>query len=247
MTDWYEDDEFWEAFAPFFFTPERIAGSSAQCDELLKLLRVAPGSHVLDLCCGVGRHSVELARRGFVVTGVDRTRPLLERARQTAASIGLNVEWVLEDMRAFRRAGAFDGAINCVTSFGYFEDPAEDLLVARNLHEALKPNARLVIEMMGKEVLARIFQPRSWERLSNGAIWLQEHKLRSGWDWLETQWTIIDNARRTELTFTHRPYSGAELTAVLKDAGFREVELFGSLGGAPYDHRADRLVAVATK
>ncbi|HKN13229.1 MAG TPA: methyltransferase domain-containing protein [Candidatus Binatus sp.] len=247
MTAWYEDDEFWESFAPYFFTPERIESSGAQADELVRLLGVGPGGSVLDLCCGVGRHSIALARRGLAVTGVDRTRAFLDRAKASAREEGVTVEWVQEDMRAFKRANAFDGAINCVTSFGYFEDQAEDLIVARNLHDALKAKARLVIEMMGKEVLARDWQERTWERMPDGAILLQERKLKSGWDWLESRWTMIGQQRRMELSFSTRPYSGAEIKGLLKQAGFREVELFGSLSGTPYDHRAVRLVAVATK
>jgi len=247
MTEWYEDDEFWESFAPYFFTPERLESSGAQADELVKLLGVATGRRVLDLCCGVGRHSIALARRRLEVTGVDRTRAFLDRAQAAARKEGVTVEWVQEDMRSFKRANAFDGAINCVTSFGYFADPAEDLLVARNLHESLKPNSRLVIEMMGKEVLARDFNERTWDRLPDGGVLLQERKLRSGWDWLESNWIMIGPKRRMELTFTSRPYSGAELREVLKQAGFATVELFGSLKGSPYDHRASRLVAVATK
>jgi SAM-dependent methyltransferase len=247
MTEWYEDDEFWESFAPFFFTTDRIESSGAQADELVKLLGVGPGSSVLDLCCGVGRHSIALARRGLAVTGVDRTRAFLDRAKTGARTEGVNVEWVQEDMRSFKRSNAFDGAINCVTSFGYFADQAEDLRVARNLHDALKSNARLVIEMMGKEVLARDFHERTWERLPDGALLLQERKLRSGWHWLESHWTMIRQNRRKELSFSCRPYSGAELREVLKQAGFREVELFGSLSGSPCDNRAERLVAVGTK
>jgi SAM-dependent methyltransferase len=247
MTEWYEDDEFWESFAPYFFTADRLESSGAEADQLVKLLGVAPGGSVLDLCCGVGRHSIALARRGLAVTGVDRTRVFLDRAEVSARIEGVRVEWVQDDMRAFKRSNAFDGAINCVTSFGYFADPAEDLLVARNLHESLKPGARLVIEMMGKEILARDFHERTWERLPNGAILLQERKLRSGWDWLESHWIMIGQKQRMELTFSCRPYSGAEIKEVLKRAGFREVELFGSLSGSPYDNRASRLVAVATK
>lgn len=247
MPEWYEDAEFWKSFAPFFFTPERIESSGAQADALIKLLGVVPGARVLDLCCGIGRHSIALAQRGLKVTGVDRTHAFLDRAKSSAQKEGVSVEWVEKDMRAFKRPKAFDGAMNCVTSFGYFADPAQDLLVARNLHDSLKPKARLVIEMMGKEILARDFHERTWERLSDSALLLQERKLSSGWDWLESRWTLIAAKRRKELTFSCRPYSGAELRAVLKQAGFRDVELFGNLGGIPYDTRAERLVAVATK
>ena len=247
MSEWYEDDDFWESFAPYFFTPERIESSGAQADGLIKLMGVAPGQSVLDLCCGIGRHSIALAKRGLNMTGVDRTRAFLDRAKAGADKEGVRVEWVQDDMRTFKRPSAFEGAVNCVTSFGYFADQAEDLMVARNLHDALKANARLVIEMMGKEVLARDFRERTWERLADGALLLQERKLSHGWDWLESRWTLIGPKRRKELTFSCRPYSGAELTAVLKQAGFRDVELFGSLSGIPYDNRAERLVAVATR
>ncbi len=247
MTEWYEDDEFRESFAPFFFTPERVESSGAQADGLIKLLGVVPGQSVLDLCCGIGRHSIALAKRGLNVTGVDRTRPFLGRAKTSADKEDVRVEWVQDDMRSFKRPNAFDGAVNCITSFGYFADQAEDLLVARNLHDSLKANARLVIEMMGKEVLARDFRERTWERLPDGALLLQERKLSRGWDWIESRWTLIGPKRRKELTVSCRPYSGAELKAVLKQAGFREVDLFGNLGGSPYDNRAERLVAVATK
>lgn len=247
MPEWYEDDEFWESFAPFFFTPDRVESSGAQAAAVIKLLGVAPGARVLDLCCGIGRHSIALAQRGLTVTGVDRTRAFLDRAKAGADKEGVHVEWVQEDMRAFKRPKTFDGAMNCVTSFGYFADPAQDLLVARNLHDSLKPKARLVIEMMGKEILARDFHERTWERLPDGTLVLQERKLSSGWDWLESRWTFIGPKRRKELTFSCRPYSGAELKSVLKQAGFRNVELFGNLGGIPYDTCAERLVAVATK
>ena len=201
MAEWYEDDEFWESFAPFFFTPERVESSGAQADGLIKLLGVAPGQSVLDLCCGIGRHSIALAKRGLNVTGVDRTRAFLDRAKASADKDGVPVEWVQDDMRTFKRPKAFDGAVNCVTSFGYFADPAEDLLVARNLHDSLKASARLVIEMKGKEVLARDFHERTWERLPDGALLLQERKLSSGWDWLERRWTFIGPKRRKERTF----------------------------------------------
>lgn len=181
------------------------------------------------------------------MTGVDRTRAFLDRARDTADKEGLAIEWIQEDMRAFKRANAFDGAINCVTSFGYFADQAEDLTVARNLHDSLKASARLVIEMMGKEILARRFQERTWDRLPNDAMLLQERSVRSGWDWIETHWIMLGRSRRKEITFTHRPYSGAEIRELLKQAGFREVGLFGSLSGSAYDQDAIRLVAVATK
>ncbi len=247
MSTWHEDDSFWEAFAPFLFTAERIERARVEVDSVIKLLGVQPGTRILDLCCGVGRHSIELARRGYAVTGVDRTHAYLERARQQAQAENLAIEFVESDMRAFSRPGAFDGATNLFTSFGYFEDPADDLKAARNLFEVLKPGARAVIDVLGKEVLARTFVPRTWESLPDGTLVLQEHKLRSGWDWIENRFLLIGHKRRREMTFSHRLYSGSELAALLRQAGFSEVALYGNLAGAPYDNRAERLVAVGSR
>src|SRR5206468_5375646 len=113
---------------------------------------------VLDLCCGPGRHSLEFARHGFQVTGVDRTARYLDAARAAATGEGLTVEFVQGDMPHFQRPAAFDVALNLFTSFGYFEDEAEDLCVLRHLHTSLKPGGQVLLEMAGKEPLARDFQ-----------------------------------------------------------------------------------------
>ena len=103
---------------------------------------------------------MELARRGFNVTGVDRAAQYLGQARQQALEEGLVIEFVQQDMREFRRPGSFDIPLNLNTSFGYFEDPADDLQVLPNIHASLQPGGSLVAKTIVKEVLARIFQER---------------------------------------------------------------------------------------
>lgn len=98
---------------------------------------------MLDLCCGPGRHVLEFARRGFRVTGVDRTQRYLEAARATALSEGLAVELVQADMRDFSRPPTFDLALNLFSSFGYFAEAADDLQVLKNLNASLAPGARV--------------------------------------------------------------------------------------------------------
>lgn len=247
MIVWHEDDRFWETMAPVMFNQQRLEATPAEVDSVIRLLELSPGAHILDLCCGPGRHALEMARRGFRVTGVDRTSAYLEQARQQAAAKGLDIEFVLADMRAFRRPEAFDGAVNLYTSFGYFEDPDDDLQVIRNLYTSLKPGGRLVMEMMGKEILARIFREWDWHRNEDGTLLLEERKIRDGWDWIETRWILIDRTERGEYTFGHRLYSGAELAALLREAGFASVTLYGGLAGGPYDNTAQRLAAVAQK
>ncbi len=163
------------------FDPRRLALTSAEVDQMSSLLGLQSGSAVLDLCCGIGRHSIEFARRGFKVTGVDRTLSYLEQARASASKENLKVEFVLADMREFSRPAAFDGAINFFTAFGYFDDPADDAKVARNLFESLKPGGRLIVDVNGKEIIAGKFRERDWSKRDDGTIMLEERRLLDGW------------------------------------------------------------------
>ncbi len=247
MSDWHSDDTFWETLSDWMFPPERWQMTGKEVDHILALLNLPKGASILDMPCGPGRHALELARRGFHVTGVDRTAAYLDRARRQAEAEGLHVEWVEADMRAFRRPNAFDAILNLFTSFGYFEDPAEDRRVAENFFASLKPGGQLLMEMMGKEVLARIFQERDWREDESGALLLEERKITRNWGRLENRWILIRDGQRREFRLSLRLYSAVELTALLAGVGFIELEAYGSLAGEPYDQTARRLTVLARK
>jgi len=189
---------------------------------------------------------VELARRGFRVTGVDRTRAFLDEAGRAAAEVSVAVELVEGDMRAFERAGAFDLALNLFTSFGYFEDPGDDLEVARRFERSLRPGGVLVMELVGKEVLARDFEARAW-READGTLMLDQRELSRDWGWIRNRAISIRGSDRSEVVFEHRLYSAVELRTLLLEAGFAAVGAFGGLDGRAYDEAALRLVIVARK
>jgi SAM-dependent methyltransferase len=247
MGEWFEDESFWENFGPVMFSEERVQAARAEVDALIALMELQPGAHVLDLPCGVGRHSLEFARRGFQVTAVDRTPRYLDAATNQAAQEGLTIEFVQADMRIFERPNFFDGAINLFTSFGYFDDASDDLMVARNFASSLKPGARMVVDMNGKEVLARKFRDREWHRQPDGSLMLEERKVIGAWERIENHWMLLRGADRMDGNFTVRLYSGVELATLLKRAGFGDVTIYGSLAATPYDQDAERLVAVARK
>jgi SAM-dependent methyltransferase len=246
MAEWFNNDEFWARFEDHMFTPARLEAAGAEVDHFIALFDVHPPAAILDLGCGPGRHTLEFARRGFKVTGVDRTRRYLEKARAAAKAEGLAVEFVESDMRNFVRPHTFDATINFFTAFGYFDDPGDDLKVARNLYTSLKPAGRLLIDVNGKEIIAAKYQPRGWDRHGETIV-LEERRVFDGWKRLETKWTMIRATERYEASVILRLYSGAELESVLSQAGFTRVELYGRLSGAPYDQNAERLIAVATK
>ncbi len=242
---WYEDDNFWETAAPLMFSGH-LERAREELDKLVPLLGIKPGIHILDLCCGIGRHSLELARRGFQVTGVDRTRSYLDIASKQAEAEGLKVEFVQDDMRTFCRPGAFDVCINMFTSFGYFEDPAEDRQVVVNVYRSLKSGGVFILETMGKEVLARVFRERDWYE-EKGIFRLTEHKVSHNWGWMENRWIMFKDDKRIEFKVTHRLYSAVELASLFTECGFSQTDAYGDLSGSAYDHTASRLVMVAHK
>jgi len=243
--EWFEDERFWESTYSFMFTEERFAAAEADVAELAKLTG-SPFRRVLDLCCGPGRHSIPLARQGARVTGVDRSPFLLEKAKSRAGLEKLDIEWVQEDMRLFVRPDEFHLAISLFTSFGYFGDE-ENLAVLRNVFRSLAAGGSFIIDVMGKEIIARGFAPSAVEERPDGSIWVQTREIIDDWYRIRSRWFLIRDQKVTETSFDTALYSGRELADLLKKAGFAQVRLLGSLQGIPYDVKAQRLVAVAQK
>ena len=244
--EWFDNDAFWRELYAFLFPKERFAAADAQVAKALALAKPS-GKSVLDLCCGPGRCSIALAKRGFSVTGVDRTNYLLDKARAGSKSARVRVEWVREDMRDFVRANSFDLVLSMFTSFGYFNDKREDLLVLENIFKSLKPGGACLIELLGKEYLAKIFQPTISDLLPDGTVRVQRHEIFDDWTRVRNEWLLIKDGRAKHFQFHHRVYSGQELRDLLERAGLANVTLYGSMDGAEYGRHAERLIAVARK
>jgi 2-polyprenyl-3-methyl-5-hydroxy-6-metoxy-1,4-benzoquinol methylase len=174
---WHEDDSFWENWGPVLFTPQRIAAAEEEMEKVIALAGLAPGARVLDLCCGIGRCSLALARRGYRVTGVDRTAGYLEQAKKQAEEEKLDIEFIRDDMRNFTRPDSFDGIICMYTSWSYFEDPEEDRQVILNACSSLKPGGVFIIQTHGKETLAKYSRKReARSRAGRRSIVLEERE-----------------------------------------------------------------------
>ena len=170
-----------------------------------------------------------------------------------------DIEYIEADARSFKRPDFFDTAVNLYISFGYFENPADDLLVARNVYESLKPGGSFIIETLGKEIAIRDFTPGEWFERAGYTV-LTEYEAVDSWAVLKNRWILIRNpketpdrepprvpATRIEKTFTQRLYAATELRSLLFEAGFSVVELYGAWDERPYDQEAQALIAVGRK
>ena len=266
--EWFNDEDFWKYYAPVIFDNKRweevpevacaitgLAGLRLYGRDLSR----EGGPRALDLCCGVGRIAAELARSGYAVTGVDINASFLETARDDAAYEGLDIEYVQADARSFKRPLFFDTAVNLYISLGYFEDPAEDQLLVRNVYESLKPGGSFIIETLGKEIAVRDFSPGEWFERAGYTV-LTEYEAVDSWAGLKNRWILVKMdspgsppgspalmPAKIEKTFTQRLYAASELRALLFEAGFSTVEIYGGWDERPYDQYAETLIAVGRK
>lgn len=246
MPEWYADESFWRDLYPFMFTEERFEQAKIEADKIVHLTPVI-GKSILDLGCGPGRFSIPLANRGYMVTGVDKSPYLLEKARLGGQSAGLDIEWIEDDMREFLRPGAFDLTISMFSSFGYFNRKEEDMLVLRNIHANLKSGGVCLMDLAGKEMMARFYQPTISEKINDGSILIHRHEIVDDWTRIKNEWILVrgETAKRFYPILTL--YSAQEMKDRLSQVGFIDVKVYGDLDGNPYNHEAKRLIVVARK
>lgn len=233
-----------EVFSPGEKSARAVA--PAEAAFIARALRLKKRSRVLDLCCGTGRHSRILARKGFSVTGVDATSAYLREARRAARNG--NPRFLRGDMRRLGFDAEFDAAFNAWSSFGYFTDPEDDLKVLRGVRRALKPGGLFLIELMSGDWLERNFQPRRWERREGGGFLLQDARWLPGRDRaLENEWTVLRPGRKpASARLFLRSYGRARLSRLLRRAGFEVLRVRGGLDGRPYGP-SPRLVVLARR
>ena len=248
--DWFKNPEFWRIYKPLMFDPDRLEDTPVEARMMLRLAEIDSPSDILDLCCGEGRHSIEFARMGHRVTGIDITKPYLEQGRKNSAA-GADVRFLEQDVLDFTEPEGYDFALNFFTSFGYFDDPDDDLRFCENACKSLRPGGRFLIDTIGKETIALHFKESEWFQ-RDGFLIMLEYRVTDGWTHIENRWLFTSDDHDKpgilyEAVFRHRLYSAVEMAQLLSEAGFSEVRFFGSLDGRPYDHKAERMLAVAIK
>ena len=204
-----------------------------EVDELLAVAGVETSDHVLDLCCGQGRHSLELARRGFEhVTGVDRSRYLIRLARRRAKRDGLAVNFHEGDARKFRLP---DNAFDCVAvlgnSFGYFDSQEDDEGVLEAIKRVARPGATLVMDLTDGDWIRDNFERRSWEWIDKDHFVCRERSLSADGSRLVCREVIVDAEQGViaDQFYAERLYTPAAITDLLHRAGFIGVRIHGEL------------------
>jgi SAM-dependent methyltransferase len=184
--------------------------------------------HILDVACGYGRHAIELSQRGLRVTGLDLSLPLLIRAADESQRRALSVNFVHADMREMAFDGQFDGAYCVLSSFGYFDEDT-NLKVATSICRALKPGGRFLLDTLNRDYIVSDLPTRVWWE-GDGCVVLEEvdfnfHTSRV----IIRRSVVFQDGRQMEQDISIRAYSLHELGKMLRQAGFRVLDVSGSL------------------
>ncbi len=200
-----------------------------EVDAVVRLAGLEKGDHVLDLCCGQGRHVLELARRGFLnLHGYDRSSYLIRLARRRASAEGLRVGFREGDARKPRfPASSLDCVLILGNSFGYFEQAEDDLRVLRNVHTCLRSGGRLLLDLTDGDWMRGNFQARSWEWIDQSQFVCRERSLAADGRRLISREVVVDSERGViaDQFYAERLYARDEIRALLERAGYVGVEL----------------------
>lgn len=209
------------------------------------------GGRVLDAPCGFGRHSVEFARHGFRVTGVDFNETELDRARAAAAAAGVTLDLLGQDMRDMDFAGEFDLAVNLFSSIGYFSDDEDRLLLDR-FWRALKAGGVFVLDTRNRDQCVRSMPAEERQRFDDWTLRIENQFDPATSRWRARWWRLAAEAGEGDPgrligESEIRLYAAHELRSMLRPERWSRVDLYGGLDGTPFSLDTPRLVLVARK
>lgn len=208
---------------------ENGSNTENEVSALVEAAGLSPDDRILDLCCGQGRHAIELAKRGFTnVTGIDRSRYLIRLARRRARALDLPVSFHEGDGRKFRLPSEpYDCVAIMGNSFGYFDVSEDDRAVLERVRQALKPGGRLVLDLTDGEWMRAHYEPRSWEWIDENQFVCRERSMSEDGDRLISREVVVHAEKGViaDQFYAERLYSVDGISRLLERSGFTGVQV----------------------
>lgn len=243
--NWYEDFftglnvEMWERAA----TPE---WTEQEVTFLTDVLDCPPGSHLLDIPCGFGRHALTLAKRGFSITGIDLSTEFLANLTNSIRAGSLSIEVIQGDITTTRFSTSFDGAYCMGNSFGYVDYEGMTHFV-RNVSEALKPGARFVINsgLLAESILTHF--PTTGQYVLGDLTMDISNTYVVEESYMATELTYTKGNRTETHPFKHYVYTLAEVKRLLEQYGLQTIATYNSTEKSPYQLGDQQVYLVAER
>ncbi len=223
----------------------------SEADFIENALSLTPGMHLLDMPCGHGRHSIELARRGIRVTGVDLMPGSVRLAEEAArgGTFDFQPRFRTGDMRTFVSHDPVDAVIMMQSSFGFMETEEQDREILCNIRRSLAPGGKMMVDIISLFRLARtMVVPRRWERLDDGSVHIEDraYDFRTGRRTVKVE-LFTPEGQHFEMSMSARIYTLPELCGMLRSSGFRIIDAYGGYNGQPVSFDAKRTIVVGQR
>lgn len=205
---------------------------------LCQYLNLSPGSLALDLACGRGRHARVMAEQGLEVTGLDLSAESIAAAKQIGHP---KLHFYVHDMREVWRNTYFDVAFNLFTSFGYFEDPREDLQVFEAVRSGLKPGGLFVFDYLHAAFVEETHVPSEEKQVEDVLFHISRHITE---DWIIKQISFEDGGEHYRFYEKVRNYSPKRLAQLLHQSGFEILRSFGNYQLEPPQPNSPRCIYI---
>lgn len=242
--DWTKD-YFDDIYLKYFLIPQSEERTKEQIDFISKFL--PDNGYILDAGCGIGRHSIELARRGFKLLGIDTNQKYIDLAREKAKSLMLeNVTFAPLDMRNLNEEEVFDGIVNLWSSFGYFDDDTNEQII-KNFFKAVRKNGKVIVDIENRDYILKFFIRETFKEKEDGVFILERRKFDPVTSVVTTHRYIIGEGFRKEYLRHIRIYSLTEMINIFKRAGFKEIGYFGNYNGEKFYTDSERIIIIGSK
>lgn len=239
MKQWYE--LLFEDYSEKYDNECFVKGTTGECDFFEKEIGYDKNLKILDIACGTGRHSIELKKRGYDITGIDLSESLLKHARKKAKEQNLEIDFLKRDARELGINNEFDLAIMiCEGAFPLMETDEMNFKILQNAFNALKEKGRLIFTTLNalfplfhsvKDFLSSKTEEgnATYHDNSFNLMTFRDHSI-----------TVLEDdlGNKKELTCNERYYTPSEITWLLKSLNFKSVDIYGArLGQFSRDHK----------
>ena len=233
MKHWYE--ELFENYAKGYDGEEFTKGTMRECDFIEKEINYDKRVTILDIGCGTGRHSIELTKRGYSVTGIDLSEAQLQRAMEKARAESLKIDFQKHDARAPHFSNAFDLVIMlCEGGFSLMETDEMNFLILQNADRALKNKGKIIFTTLnGLFPLFHSVKDFFADKKKDGVAAYKDNTfdLMTFRDHNVTEF-VDDSGNKKSLVCNERYYVPSEISWLLKSLGFKSIDIFGAKLGA---------------